>query len=217
MTGTETEDTILTHEANQKAVEALQYLLRKLPNKLSFKDNLNALPITDDDNNLSDIRPISQLKQYNIPNDPNIPEFKPLKNAITSTYTWSLGPYESSTKHTVQELNDDSIGTISTVSNLNNKFIVRQPQPTHTNFTLHRNLTPPKPASYRHQLHKNYPSYQSHSYTINAQPLDLYHTMSLKNDPVKINSLPQHEIEIHLPPASKPHFQIQKSIEYQLH
>lgn len=189
-----------------------------------MKDETIGLPPTiDTDNIIFDKRPMFlSAPQFRIPNDPSmairIPEFKPL-NSITSTYKMSLGPIESVTRHTIagpviNDGNDDTIGTILATAYSNKQVVVDKPQIT-IKSKLHHPLPPQIQAT------------RNHSHTINAQPLDLYHTMSLKNDPVKVNIIPlphqhKHRLVSHLhslPPykPKSPQFEIQKSIEYQLH
>lgn len=254
--GLDSEQTLSTQEANQKAIEALSYVLRNLPNKMKYTDQSNGLPPTiDTDNIIFDKRPPVVLPptQYKIPNDPamtvRIPEFKPL-NSITSTYTLSLGPIESvTTKHLIGGPSDadDTIGTVLATSYSNKQVVVQKPQN-----TIKNKFHPPPPAppsllrlpspkiqqtlsAHTQQLPQPPPppppphhTVQNHSHTINAQPLDLYHTMSLKHDPVKSNfisiphQLQKHRLVSHAPlppykPLHSPQFEIQKSIEYQLH
>lgn len=202
-------------DANQKAIEALQLLLRKLPNKLAVKDNL--IPTIDDDNSIPDTKLTQPISQYNIPKDPNIyvPKFKPIKSSVTSTYRFQLGPIEEITKHTYggNELGRKPDVIIENTVN----------EPHHS---LHRHLVPPSIDSVSTTF-KSHPS-SSTLHAIEAQPLDLYHTMTRKNVE-KISKPPQlslpylppssthHRHQQIIPNAPKPHhLEIQKSIEYQL-
>lgn len=171
-------DSILSNQdASQKAIEALRLILRKLPNKLTTppKDNNNDIQVNDDnddDNNndlLHDNHKLVQLqhnlKQFGIPHDPNqIPEFKPLKS-LTSTYTFHMGPFESVTKHTIGGL-DTSVE--------NGVFNVVPPHNTQSQQSTN-------------QLYYDVAPYRGQRHTSNtnanpkAHPLDIYHTMTLKN------------------------------------
>ncbi|XP_031616422.1 uncharacterized protein LOC116336615 [Contarinia nasturtii] len=212
--GLETDNELTTQDANQKAIEALQLLLRKLPNKLPLKDN--SIQTIDDDNIIPDSKLTQHITQYNIPNDPNvyIPKFKPIKSSVTSTYTFQLGPFEQITK--------DTYGGPSNNVGHNHGLHIEK----HNNAPgpgVHAHLVPPSIDSIPTTF-KSHPtlSQHSHSHTFDAQPLDLYHTMTRKNvETIHMNhpkvSLP------YLPPQkrqipSNPHqFEIQKSIQYQLH
>lgn len=233
--GPKTEDTVLsTFDANQKAVEALRILLRKLPNKLTLPtDNLNEIELNDnndddDNNNLPD-KTFSphNIKQYGIPNDPTsvqIPNFRPIKS-LTSTYTFQLGPFESVTKHTIG--GPDSDEHISISSGPKTKILSNNP---HSNLALHANhltLVPPHPI-------------KSTSFRDVPPSLDLYHSMTLKNHLKPIhpnysnknnnfhqnindhtNHLQPPQTVVYLPPQSpqlhsSPQFEIQKSIQYQI-
>lgn len=205
---------------------------------------LQPTPTTFDNDIILDKRPASQ---YKIPQDPlvtvRIPEFKPL-NSITSTYSLSLGPIESVTKHAIIGPNeaDDTIGTVLATAYSNKQVVVDKspiplppppPPPSKTITKLHAPLSHPPPplpppkgillfadGPTLHHTHKTF------THTINAQPLDLYHTMTLKNDPVRPNLIQRAPPQKHRPPThshpsifqpNSPQFEIQKSIEYQLH
>lgn len=214
ITGPETSDTLATEVANQKAVEALQFLLRKLPNKFVVKDDtINTIPTIDDETLLDPKIAIAHLKQYDIPNDPiHIPDFKPIKPAITSTYTFQVGPIESVTRHTIGENNSG----FTSITGPQSKLILPNPVPKYTlpNADL---IPPPFPYPSKH-LNNEISNIQieTHNQAINTQPLDLYHTMTLKNGA----NVAVPETVVYLPPH--PHqktsqFEIQKSIQYQLH
>lgn len=205
---TETDNELTTNDANQKAIEALQLLLRKLPHKLPFKDN--SIRTTDDDKVIN----TQHISQYNIPNDPNqyIPKFKPMKSSVTSTYSFQLGPLEQVTKHTYGG-NDYGRKHI--------EKIISGPE-------LHTHLIPPSIESISTTFKSQaLSSHHSHSHAIDAQPLDLYHTMTIKNVGDHSNHPHRHlhsQLPLpYLPPqkrqtALNPHqSEIQKSVEYQLH
>lgn len=241
-------DSVLSNQdASQKAIEALRLLLRKLPNKLTKlpKNKFNEIQLNDDNNNDNDndnndqirdnhkfVKQQHTLKQYGIPNDPNqIPEFKPIKS-LTSTYTFQLGPFESVTKHTIGGLDSDE--------HISNPV-------TNTKFHLQNGVFNVAPHTPSHQLYFDAAPYrgQRHTLNTNAHPLDLYHTMTLKNSAktphhhsnqinlsshnnnkiVKNLNEPHHSNNnapsqplIYLPPQpiSPSSFEIQKSIQYQL-
>lgn len=234
-------DSVLSNkDASQKAIEALRLLLRKLPNKLTKlpKDKFNEIQLNDDnDNDNNDLLRDTHkfVQQYSIPNDPNqIPEFKPIKS-LTSTYTFQLGPFESVTKHTVGGLDSDE----------------HIPNPvTNTKFHLQNEAfhVAPHTSSHNQQLYFDAAPYraQRHTSNANAHPLDLYHTMTLKNNAKNHHHHPSNQINhsshnnnkivknlneqhyshnnapsqplIYLPPQSNSpsNFEIQKSIQYQL-
>lgn len=217
-TGLETDhNELTTFDANQKAIEALQLLLRKLPNKLAAKDN--AIQTIDDDNIIPDtkLQTPQHITQYNIPKDPYIPKFKPIKQSVTSTYTFKLGPIDGITQ--------DTYGG----SEIERKPSIHHAQPppppsyliqkTINGPELNRHLVPPSIDSVSATFSQSSPSpliSQSAPHAIEAQPLDLYHTMTLKN----VDAHPQVQSLPYLPPQKQSHvpqFEIQKSIEYQLH
>lgn len=201
---------------NQKAVEALQQLLRKLPHKDNF------LPTSiDDDNFIPDTKlPPTHITQYPIPNDPNIyiPKFKPIKSSVTSTYTFQLGPIEQMTR--------DSYGAHSHINSIG------VPKPDHPfqktmngAAQLSTNLVPPskdihstklKTQSSSSSLQQPQSPHLSHSHTIDTQPLDLYHTMTLKNQPNSPAQIVQYLPQSHMQPPPE-QFEIHKSVGYQLH
>lgn len=226
--GHETDHELTSLDANQKAIEALQLLLRKLPNKLAVKDNLISTTI-DDDNILPETKLTQHITQYNIPKDPNVyvPKFKPIKSSVTSTYTFQLGPLKQITKHTYggndhlqqpTSLHIDEHGRKPDIHI--HKTISSQALPP----TLHTHLVPPSIESISTTYNKSQPPSSSSStlHTIDAQPLDLYHTMTRKNvenhlnflhPPVQLPYLPPQKRQI---PSNPHHLEIQKSIEYQL-
>lgn len=187
-----------------------------MPNKLALKDN--SIQTIDDDNIIPDSKLTQHITQYNIPKDPNvyIPKFKPIKSSVTSTYTFQLGPFEHVMK--------DTYGPGTNQIGRNPSIIIEKPLSAPGPIT---HLVPPSIESVPTTF-KSHPtlSAHSHSHTIDAQPLDLYHTMTRKNvETIQLNhpkvSLPLSSP--YLPPqkrqtAPNPHqFEIQKSIEYQLH
>lgn len=204
LTGTDTIDST----PHKRAIEALQSLLRKLPNKLTTKDNhINDIDSVDTHGQYNDIH--TPPKQYNIPNDPlRIPEFKPIKSpAITSTYTFQLGPIETVTKHTIGgDGSDSNHATASVVPNdKHSKYtIIQNPYP---NYTIQTNIQSKRPSS-------------SHRQAVNQPPLNLYHKMTLKNGHGQHHS--QHQSQpstlLYLPGEHKPYNiqNIQKSIEYRI-
>lgn len=231
-TGLETDNELTTFDANQKAIEALQLLLRKLPNKLAVKEN--ALQTTiDDDNLIPDTKLTPQhITQYQIPNDPYIPKFKPIKSSVTSTYTFQLGPIEQITQDTYGG-SDHEHKHSSTNHHLAAAAPPALPPPpsayliqkTVASPELQRHLVPPPSIESVSITPFNSQSSSSspHSHTIDAQPLDLYHTMTLKrvndnhlNHP-PVQSLPYLPPQKRSNPSNAPQFEIQKSIEYQLH
>lgn len=228
-TGLETDNELTTFDANQKAIEALQLLLRKLPNKLAIKDNAIQTTI-DDDNIIPDTKITPQhITQYQIPNDPYIPQFKPIKSSITSTYTFQLGPIEQITQDSYGG-SDHEHKHLST--NHHSAALPPPPPPpsyliqkTVSGPELHRHLVPPPSIETVSITPFNSHSSSSslHSHKIDAQPLDLYHTMTLKrvndnhsNHP-PVHSLPYLPPQKRSNPSNTPQFEIQKSIEYQLH
>lgn len=208
-----TEPDSLDTTSQHKAVEALQQLLRKLPNKLIAKDNLNDVNSVDNHDHDKTL-----VKQYHIPNDPvTIPEFKPIKPAITSTYTFKLGPIETVTKHTIGgNSNANSGGGGGSGGDQTKYTFIQNPVP---NYTVHTNI---RPQSQSH-LSQQYSHSSRHNQAVNRPPLDLYHTMTLKNNNHNThnhnnnnNSNKQKQSSVFYLPANQP-YEIQKSIEYQLH
>lgn len=201
-TGIDTNDST----QQKRAIEALQTLLRKLPNKLTTKDHINDIDSVDIHGHENDIQ--TPLKQYTIPQDPvRIPNFKPIKSpAITSTYTFQLGPIETVTKHTI----GGSAGDISNVASAEpndhpSKFtIIQQPNP---NYTIQTSFGSNRPSA-------------SHSHAVNQPPLNLYHKMTLKNGHGQHPSQRQQQPPtlLYLPGEKQPYNvqEIQKSIEYSI-
>lgn len=198
--------------AHQKAVEALQLLLRKLPNKLAIKDQLNDVRDNNDDKHT--------IKQYEIPRDPvHIPQFKPIKPQISTTYTLQVGPIESVTKQTIGGNNDPSVlaaAAAAVAGGDRNQYTIKiqhqnpnQAQIQHLHSApLHQTQThsyqPPQP------IHN--PSLSGSggyiSEALNRSPLNLYHTMSLKNGPRPTIHLNQPK---YFPPQSQPLPSLQQS------
>lgn len=79
-----------------------------------------------------------------------------------------MGPFETETKHTIGGLDSNEHLTKT-------KFLI--PGPVQTNSAPHLRFKQSNPIFY------DLPKYQSNRHTINAHPLDLYHTMTLKNSP----------------------------------
>lgn len=202
--GPETTDTELgTQVANQKAVEALTFLLQKLPNKFALhSDEENSVHAEINDEILQDYKvttPPTVFKQHSIPSDPvHIPQFKPIKPAITSTYTFQLGPIES-------------------VTGPDSKLILPHPIPHHQHIPHYDLVPPPVPITSSHNTNENAQySYKIHSDAIESpplNPLDLYHTMTIKNNN---NNAPNTLLYVPPSPNQQPLFEIQKSIQYQL-
>lgn len=224
--GHETDHELTTLDANQKAIEALQLLLRKLPHKLPVKDNL--IPtIIDDDNIIPDTKLTQHFTQYNIPKDPNVyvPKFKPIKSSVTSTYTFQLGPIEQITKQTYGGNGHPHIDERGRKPDILIQNTISGPSP------LHTHLVPPPPSieSVSTTFKSHPPPLLPHPsplnlHTIDAQPLDLYHTMTLKNVenhshhsqvPLSLPYLPPHQYKRQTAPNPH-HLEIQKSIAYQL-
>lgn len=204
-TGTDTIDST----QHKRAIEALQSLLRKLPNKLAAKDHINdidSIEMTYGHEN--DIR--TPLKQYNIPNDPvRIPQFKPINKspALTSTYTFQLGPIETVTKHTIGGSEDgNSHSALATPTDNHSKYtFIQNPLP---NYTIQTSIQSKRPSS-------------SHSQAVNQPPLNLYHTMTLKNghgQRQRQQQSAQTSKLLYLPGEQQPYNiqGIQKSIEYRI-
>lgn len=201
---------------HKRAIEALQSLLRKLPNKLTAKDHINDIDSIDIHGHENDIN--TPPKQYNIPKDPtHIPEFKPIKApAITSTYTFQLGPIETVTKHTIgggggSGANTNHAGaTFAAPNGKHSKYtIIQNPVP---NYTIQTSIQSQRPSS-------------SHSQAVNQPPLNLYHTMTLKNGhgqqqqhQHQNHRQPQQSTLLYLPGEKQPYNiqGIQKSIEYRI-
>lgn len=198
----------------------MQLLLRKLPHKSSTKDNFNSIHTIDDDNIIIPDTKITpqHITQYNIPKDPNVyvPKFKPIKSSITSTYTFQLGPIEEITKHTYGTGHhlDDQTGQ-------NPDRIIRK---SISGPTLQTNLVPPikEPISSifkSNQIPKTQSQY-SHSHTVDAPPLDLYHAMTIKNNQPKLTPSsylqPPSLSSSSQSPPNPSQMQIYKSIEYQI-
>ncbi|XP_055313043.1 uncharacterized protein LOC129574699 [Sitodiplosis mosellana] len=219
--GLETDNELTTFDANQKAIEALQLLLRKLPNKLAVKDN--AIQTIDDDNFIPDTKLTPQhITQYNIPKDPYIPNFKPIKSSVTSTYTFQLGPLEQITQDTYGGSDHGHNGLHQSATPPPPYLI----QKTVVSPELQRHLVPPpsiESVSTTFNSHSSSPPLLSQTPHIDAQPLDLYHTMTLKHVNDNHSNHPPVQSLPYLPPRKRsnkpnPHqFEIQKSIEYQLH
>lgn len=187
-------------------------MLRKLPHK----DNFIQTQSIDDDNLIPDTKlPPSHITQYPIPKDPNlyIPQFKPIKSSVTNTYTFQLGPIEQITRETYGG-SGHSTDDYGRKPDLLSRKSVSGP-------ALSTNLVPPPSKDHNSNTLKSQSTSQlSHSHTINAQPLDLYHSMTLKNQPNQSHNAPYlppaHTIQSQAPPRP-PHFEIHKSVEYQLH
>lgn len=242
--GLETDHEQATLDVNKKAVEALQLLLRKLPHK----DKLLTQSI-DDDNFIPDtkLQLPPQITQYQIPNDPHvsIPKFKPIKSSVTSTYTFQLEPIDPLTRNSYGGQNHPQ-AKVDDVRTKPNHIHLSKTVPGHGGQPP-INLVPPlqalkqlQPPPQHHKpqiISTTYKSQTSphsshHSHTINAQPLDLYHTMTLKHQPNHANQIVKYlppsplspspslaqknQQPIPRPPLSH-QFEIHKSVEYQLH
>lgn len=213
-TGTKSAQT-LESPSHQKAVEALQLLLRKLPNKLALKDQLNDIRNDDHDNSVT-------IKQYSIPRDPiRIPQFKPIKPpAFSTTYTFKVGPVESVSHHSAGG-HGDPVALAAAAAAVSGggdhtKYAIIQNQPQHQ----------PPAHTQSYQSAHNSPLSASSAYGApNQSPLSLYHTMALKNGHTHPNqpshSHPhQHPPPVFYLPGEQRPFQVQgfqKSIEYRLH
>lgn len=192
--------------AHQKAVEALQLLLRKLPNKNAIKDQLN-----DSNDNYDDK---TTIKQYEIPRDPiHIPQFKPMKPQISTTYTLQVGPINSVTKHSIGGNGGDSAvlaAAAAAVSGGNqNKYTIKIQAPNSQQYHHQQNQQSLPYAPQQQQSHHSYqpihnsPLSASNAYlneAVNRPPLNLYHTMSLKNGPTHHNA----HISLQHPPSHPP-------------
>lgn len=237
-------------------------MLRKLPHK----DKLLTQSI-DDDNFIPDTKlpipppPPRTLTQYQIPNDPHvqIPNFKPIKSSVTSTYTFQLEPIDQQSRLTRggggggQNLHPQA--KVDDVRTKPNHIHISKPiVPGRGGGQLPINLVPPLKQQQQQRQPPPPPPLQHHkpqiisttyksqisphlshpSHTINAQPLDLYHTMTLKHQPNHANQIVKYLPPTPLSPlssAQKNHpqpippqhpqsshqFEIQKSVEYQLH
>lgn len=202
LTGTDTIDST----QHKRAIEALQSLLRKLPNKLAAKDHINDIDSVEMTyGHENDIR--TPLKQYNIPKDPvRIPQFKPINKspALTSTYTFQLGPIETVTKHTIGGSEDGNSNAVLAAPNDNHSkyTFIQNPVP---NYTIQTSIQSKRP-------------YSSHSHTVNQPPLNLYHTMTLKNGHGQRQHQSQPSKLLYLPGEQQPYNiqGIQKSIEYRI-
>lgn len=216
LTGPDHSDTV-SALANKKAVEALELLLRKLPHKLTIKDDIKHRPDSLQDNELSN----APIRQYNIPKDPlgggaPIPAFKPLKplTGITSTYTLRLGPIEASTQHTVGHVDTGSHGSQLHSDkgpysyNVPSKTVVIETQPVAVSPTPFQ--ISPAPFQISPAPFQNSPAPFQQTYVSNLQPLDLYHSMSLKHGQGQtvVKTLPS--AFLYQP------YEIQKSIAYEL-
>lgn len=171
-------------------------------NNNKYNDNINKVPI----------------KQYAIPNDPVvIPKFKPINPALTATHTFQFGPIETVTRHTIG-LDNDTVyvgvsGDKMKLPQTKPAFLITQYQPSSS--VNNNNLSPPT----RLNPVNSAPVHHSPIQTPISQPLDLYHTMTLKysNANANANSLKQNRppASVYLP-VNQP-FEIQKSISYELH
>lgn len=195
--------------ANQKAIEALQLLLQKLPDKTAAVEAIRAGNPAE-----NDVVPVEKerYKQYPIPSDSlsvtSVPPFKPLAQitGITTTYRVKLGPYEAVTEALLKNaIAEDSA-----------KYVYDQPvhplrAPQHT--TVPRSPPPQPPSQYASAsapgpVHLPPPKRAApaatplianpaiasaaaanaanslagpHAYIANTPPLNLYHTMSMKH------------------------------------
>lgn len=162
----------LTAVANKKAVEALELLLSKLPHKSLVKDGTKLNIESGGTGHVNDI----PFKQFEIPNDPTsnaaIPPFKPLQSVkgITSTYTVRLGPIEAVTKHTIGQSTSGEVK--------DDKVRYTYDHPTKT-FTVSASPQPPLP-SLSSPSSQSQSAQLAQSFMANRAPLDLYHTMALK-------------------------------------
>lgn len=198
--------------SHQKAVEALQILLRKLPNKLTA-NQLNDIHGNDDR---------QPIKQYNFPKEPvRIPDFKPIKpQSITSTYTFQVGPFEAVTKHTVgaADSNESSVGYQAPNRPQTHNRPQTQNQPHIQNRPLaipSHSLAPPVSLAAASPFSASSSGYPKSEY--NQPPLDLYHTMTLKNNHPQ--APPHSPNTLFYLPGERGPLQvqgIQKSIEYRL-
>lgn len=168
--------------ANQKAVEALQLLLQKLPNKEEAREVL-ANP---SENTIYVEK--APYKQYPIPSEPSaatkVPAFKPLGPIdITSTYKLQMGPYSAVT--------ETKLNNVRSVEKT--KYSYRGPVQQVRVSQLPPHPMAPKAAPPPNPLITN-PAIASaaaanaanslqipQAYAVNAQPpLNLYHTMTMK-------------------------------------
>lgn len=210
--------------ANKKAVEALELLLRKLPHKFTLQADINKEPI---DNDIVNTPP----KQYNIPRDrtitttttsTTIPPFKPLRplSGISSTYRLQLGPYEAVSQHFLTEQ-----GTGSVSAEKPNKYsydrparpLAVSPQPlsvAHAVPIQYTNAIPLQSAitPQIQQLMNSPQLLQAH--VANLPPLDLYHTMTLKQNDV----VGQQAVKTGVPAAAVLYepYEIAKSVTYEI-
>lgn len=171
--------------ANQKAVEALQLLLQKLPNKLTVEEEV-ANP-SENDIHVEKV----PFKQYAIPRDAlpatKVPTFRPLGpiNSITSTYKFQLGPYQAVTE---THLGQGNRGGSSDHSKypysrpVQPLKVGQPPAPVPANAVASNVLiaNPAIASAAAANAANSLPSPQA--YVANAPPLDLYHTMILKNN-----------------------------------
>lgn len=212
--------------ANKKAVEALELLLRKLPHKFTLQADIKKETI---DNDIVNTPP----KQYNIPKDPiatsatTIPPFKPLRplTGISSTYTLQLGPYEAVSQHFLTEQGTGSVNVDKPKKYNYDRparplTVSQQPLPAvaaHAIPIQYTNSIPiqsPMPPQIR-QLVNSPQLLQAH--VANLPPLDLYHTMTLKQ-----NDVSQTAVQSGIPAAAaaaavlyEP-FEITKSVAYEI-
>lgn len=221
LTGTQTLDST----PQKRAIEALQTLLRKLPNRQTTQDNyINDIDDVDIHGHENDLK--SPPKPYDIPNDPvRIPAFKPIHKtpAITTTYTVQLGPIETVTKHTIGGGGDVSMAATPNHS----KFtIVQNPHPNYTIQTSVQHSKRP-PGNSPNRNHKN--NGPRSETAVNQPPLNLYHTMTLRNGheqhhrhhhPPHHPQQSQPSTLLHVPGEKQPYnahnIDIQKSIEYRI-